>query len=378
MFKKKKLNVIMLRSTYKCNADCLHCGIPENVQIKMTHEKLETIFSKLAPYLSDDFQVIFSGGEALLLSPEYYYKSKEIIEKYAPKEFELSVQTNFLIYNEKTQKMFVEVFDNHVSTSYDFFSKLRNIKGDVEIYKKIFFENINKWRERNNKNLVIINMFNEENKDKYDEIFDIANKNRYLLKINHIHETGKALTNKDLLVKEGYYNEYNNTMIKMTKRILNEKPNFILMNTFLLLKQYLFPGNNICPNSKNCAGSFISIEPDGEIYNCNEMKDFDILKFGNLLEQSADEIFEKANKNILAVSKRSVLIPEDCKVCPYLNSCHSGCMASRYSSSGNIYGKDPLCKYYKTTFEMFDKYDKKELKEFYLNQLDLFKYKKDN
>lgn len=365
MFFKKSIKSIMLRNVNKCNAHCLHCNIPESQVLSktLTIKELDERLNKMQYYINDNVQVVWEGGEVLLLPTSYYYEAFEVFKKYF-KSPSFSMQTNFLKYNEDIDKMFKEIFNYNVSTSYDFYSNLRNINGSVEKYKTKFFKNIKTYQEKNKYKPFIINILNSENEDKYNEIFDLCVENQYNLRINSLYILGNAENNKEL---EMSLDKYALAMKVLTKRWIEEDNNIVLVPSFALLEKYLFNKQgfiNECPFTSKCTGAFIALEPNGNVTNCIEFTNTNQYMFGNVFVDDVEKIFK--NKNVVSLSKRSVNLHEDCKKCKFLYACQGGCMATTFIETKDIYGKFPQCQSYKNIFGVFDEYDKEYLKKFYL------------
>lgn len=364
MFHKKSLSVIMARSINKCNATCLHCNIPEEdiMNKTLSLEEYEEGLKKMEFYLRDEVLIIWEGGEVLLLPVDYYYKAYEITKKYIKKP-SFSMQTNFLKYNPEIFKMYEEVFNFQVSTSYDFFSKLRNLNGNVEKYKNVFFKNIKQYQKDTNFKPYLINVVNFENQDKYNEIFDICREEEYNIRFNRLHMEGNALINDHLALNKEKYRE---TLTNLTKRWIEEDNNIIITPIYPMLEKYLFNINrNLqeCPFTSKCTGQFISLEPDGKVSNCIELSNTKKFDFGNILKEDVEKVFK--NKNVTELSKRTRKLHEDCKKCPYHYACQGGCMAMSVISEDNPFGKFEHCEAYLGVYKTFDKYDKDFLKEFY-------------
>lgn len=377
MFSKDSIKSIMLRNVNKCNAHCLHCNISEDqiMSKTLTIKELDERLNKMQYYINDNVQVVWEGGEVLLLPTSYYYEAWDVFKKYF-KNPSFSMQTNFLKYNLEIDKMFKDIFNYNISTSYDFFSNLRNINGDVEKYKTRFFKNIKDYQEKNLYKPYLINILNSENEDKYNEIFDICVENQYNLRINNIYIQGNAENNPHLKLS---LNKYAETMRVLTKRWLEEENNIVLVPSLPLLEKYLFNKQghmNECPFTSKCTGNFISLEPNGDINNCIEFTNTKRYAFGNIFKDKVEDIFN--NKNVVSLSKRSANLHKDCKNCKFLYACQGGCMATTYIETKDLYAKFPQCETYMNIFEVFEEFDKEYLKKFYLYKNNTFNLMKEH
>ncbi len=377
MFFKSSIKSIMLRNVNKCNAHCLHCNIDETqiMSKTLTIKELDESLDKMKYYVSDRVQVVWEGGEVLLLPVSYYYEAYKVFKKYFP-NCTFSMQTNFLKYDVKVDKMFKDIFNYNVSTSYDFFSSLRNIRGNSEKYKTKFFQNIKDYQDRNKYKPFIINIINSENQDKYNEIFDLRVENQFNIRLNHLYILGNAIQNKHL---EMDISKYTLALKVLTERWLREDNNIILSPSLPLLEKYLFNKVGVlneCPFTSKCTGRFIALEPNGDVTNCIEFTNTNNYKFGNIFTDEISKVFH--NKNVVSLSKRSVNLHEDCKKCRFLYACQGGCMATTYIETNDIYGKFPQCDTYMSIFEVFEKFDKEYLKSFYTHKNDNFSLMKEH
>ena len=83
-------------------------------------------------------------------------------------------------------------------------------------------------------------------------------------------------------------------------------------------------GPDYCTNCTNCGEKFFLLEKNGDIYSCvrgQKNKDF---FYGNIYDNTVEEILDKAKEQILKAHNR-VGFNEDCSKCPYLYICKTGC-----------------------------------------------------
>ena len=367
------LNVqtLLFKATKKCNATCSHCAAVRNKQKNFTLEQGKEIIDKIAKYVFNSCSLIFHGGEATLLGPEYYDKLIEYAEKNYPGKFTYSMQSNMLNYNNEWFEL-IKKWKIGVSSSYDFFSDLRNIGGDVKKYWNIWYKNIKQFQE-DMSNLsktdfypYIINIVTKQNYNKYNEIYEIAKKEKFNIRHNHFYKVGRGDKNFNK-----YYIDvelYSNFLIKIFDRWLedakNSKINYynfkIFPHYYFIEKMIINPiagiQNGMCPWLHNCTGTFISIEPTGELYNCSEMADINGFPFGNIFE--IKDLKEIINiENFKKLYKRRIKLPQDCLTCKYFKYCQGGCMRDSYineKSFGDLYGKTWACKAWKNMFKKIE------------------------
>ena len=83
-------------------------------------------------------------------------------------------------------------------------------------------------------------------------------------------------------------------------------------------------GPGYCPNCDNCGEKFFLLERNGDIYSCvrgQKNKDY---YYGNIYENTVEEILNTAYKKIF-INHNKLEFNEECKDCGYLYLCKTGC-----------------------------------------------------
>lgn len=109
-----------------------------------------------------------------------------------------------------------------------------------------------------------------------------------------------------------------------------------------------YQNGSYCAFQSDCAVKSMSIEPNGDVYVCQELADKGFGLLGNLLK---DEWDQSKWESILA---RSGNLPKDCLECPYLSECRGGCMMQAIEAGAGIYGKPAYCESWKAMFSAYD------------------------
>jgi uncharacterized protein len=79
-----------------------------------------------------------------------------------------------------------------------------------------------------------------------------------------------------------------------------------------------------CTNSFNCGEKFFLLQSNGDIYSCVRGQGSDPFLYGNIFENTVEEILDNANSKILT-AHRAQGMHKDCKQCHYLSICQTGC-----------------------------------------------------
>jgi len=352
--------ILHFRMTKKCNADCSYCS-----SFETTHEKNATVenFKEGIEFLKeiiikygiggsrDRIVVQYIGGEILILPTDFVEKitvqTKEILGPMF-KSYRHGLQTN-LIGNKSKIAAFYKIFDNNIGTSYDNFTSQKTINGDAEKYRTIFLRNLDylkKNKKINPSGVVVLDI--ESSKFILDEI-KIASENKRGLTIRPLFVGGKnqSYIEKDIFEK-AMVAAYENWVLNLNSRIILE-PFFAMLTKRVSNKaktnEVNFTG---CAFQHNCANVSVNIEPNGDIYICQDLAESKNFKLGNLFRKEFDEeLFFK-------IQQRGVHLEQSCYSCDYFKECQGGCMKEAIDHGGDMYGKTEFCSTWKILFKKID------------------------
>ncbi|THB73120.1 MAG: radical SAM protein [Gammaproteobacteria bacterium] len=79
-----------------------------------------------------------------------------------------------------------------------------------------------------------------------------------------------------------------------------------------------------CTNSVNCGERFFLLQGDGEIYSCVRGQGRDDFYYGNILNDSVEDIFANGKRKI-STQHQELGLHQDCRECEYIHYCHTGC-----------------------------------------------------
>lgn len=357
------IHVIIAKPTRVCNADCSYCSSPplyevgKNWKPEWDIEKFKFYFDKLYPYLADGAHWIWHGGEPMLLGPEFYkqaYAYAQEKEKETGKVIWFSMQSNLLSYTSKWYPVFSDVFQGALSSSFDpGENSQRTIKGNNKVYTKVFKRAFNKILNDGFRPMVI-GVYSEENAHLMHEMYDwslsLGDKS-FPLRFNYCTPTGRIEKEEPQeLIKPSTYAD---ALLSIYERWIKDAPPFSVTPLDQMFKKVVgITVGNQCPWTKDCGGRFITIEPDGDIFNCSDFADItsqrDIFRFGNLNTDSVPEIM--SSKPAMMLKKRTVKIINDCQQCVHFDHCQGGCMRDAYLFNHGLYGKYHYCPTWKRVF----------------------------
>jgi uncharacterized protein len=97
-----------------------------------------------------------------------------------------------------------------------------------------------------------------------------------------------------------------------------------------------------CEDSGACAYNWAYIGPTGNTSQCGRSGDYHILDYGNIQDQTLEEVFQ--NKQREKLKKRTKILAEgDCKDCRYWSVCHGGCPLDSFMEYEDFNRKYPKC-----------------------------------
>lgn len=79
-----------------------------------------------------------------------------------------------------------------------------------------------------------------------------------------------------------------------------------------------------CTGSVNCGEKFFLLDWRGDVYSCVRGQGHEKFKYGNIFEDSVEEILRRAKEKIFMAHNEAPL-SDDCAACPYLHLCMTGC-----------------------------------------------------
>lgn len=319
----KTINLIV-RVTDGCNMRCKYCYNSETGYDRtvLPLEKIE----KLLTLLAKDYNrinVVWHGGEPLMAGKEYFEKAVEIEKKlsstYGYLSFANSVQTNGSLIDAEWAKFFAKN-DFKPGISFD------GIDND-------------KYRGQTQKILAAMKLLKKHGV-KFGLLAVVADEN-YDLKANYDYfaKLGAGAEFSPVFAEGAGKNaEQNNEkfardMIDLFDYWLYDKKGVAIRTFVSYLSMSMGYNRRICTNA-SCIGKFLSVAPDGTLFNCNRYS-VRQYPFAHVDEvNSAAEIF--AGEKFVQFVKGSIERRNKCKAqCELFDKCSGGC-ADCAIAEGNL------------------------------------------
>ncbi len=363
------LNTIIVKPTKDCNADCSYCSSPPDEDGHWTVSRFKVAFDKLFDQMSHEAVWIWHGGEPMLLGPKFYKECWEHVEKKNKeknKNVKFSMQTNILLYSTKQWKsVFRDIFKGSVSTSFDPDAKYRSLDGSTEKYTEQFYKKLSEVLE-DGFNPMVVSTYDEEAVPNGMRFYEksLAQENQFNIRFNYRYPIGRADNNGSGLIEP---HTYGKMLIELYDRWIKDAPRFSITPLDQMLDLSVGGKNMRCPWTRGCAGSFLGIEPNGDLYNCPDFADLkdESFKFGNIFNSTInkDAVFEVRVKSDVFYEeiqktpasrrhKRRVnKLPKDCLTCEHFNECQGGCMRDAELYNRGLGGKFFYCESWKMVFK---------------------------
>ena len=342
---------IIVKATEKCNANCYYCDVvrKENTGCSMSVEVLEQLYRRIDEYLKEDptdvVELLWHGGEPLLLGDKYYQKAAEVQNRYCSKtqnRIKHSMQTNLTCFSETFIPVFKKLGINSLGTSYD---PEPNIRG---IGKKL---NSDTYNRKFMKSLAIL----DKNAIGWGMIYVVTKRSlkdpvKAFNFLGNLLLSGGFNMNPVLMYDENRQDisvtpeEYVDFLGKIFPIWWKNKERYPDVQPFKGLVDTIVHGNiNLgCVDSGSCTYHHINVAPDGETSQCGRSADWGLLQYGNIFDKSLMQILHDEKRDELEV-RVGKLYDSDCKGCRFWEICHGGCPLDAWSKHKSFMHKSEWC-----------------------------------
>jgi len=144
---------VILKPTEACNAKCIYCVVYKKRRgpVTMPLETLELFFSRVNEFLGErpeeQMEIVWHGGEPLLLGADYFAQALQFQEKHCPQtssRVRHSLQSNLTRFSREFTSVFRKLGITSLGSSYEPIENLRGLgsKRDSRLYNRRFMEAI--------------------------------------------------------------------------------------------------------------------------------------------------------------------------------------------------------------------------------------------
>ena len=322
--------------TMACNMACKYCYLEDNTKDEfINNNSLETLDYAIKKFRAANvipFNISLHGGEVTTLSHDDFYNLIKYIDTYYDTNKELITNAGFKIGRPHIKTNLYGI-DKHIDTIREFnvsisgsldlplsmHDEYRVTKGGKKTLDKIL-KNIKLMEDIPNKKKVSATIFKEH----YIHTDEIIKDIKYLnsntcLDMNDFNFMIGFDYNSNELLHHISEDEQVNFYKRMHKAFdgtdLDSGVNGAWFDEF---------GPDYCSNCDNCGEKFFLLEKNGDIYSCVRGQKNPNYYYGNIYNNSVEEILNTA---YLKIFKNHNLesFNEDCKNCGYLYLCKTGC-----------------------------------------------------
>ncbi|MGA2834869.1 MAG: radical SAM protein [Terracidiphilus sp.] len=342
---------VIFKATEACNAQCVYCDVAHNkkaIREKMPYELLELFFTRVNDYLlakSDDtMEIIWHGGEPLLLGTDYFAKALEFQQKQCEKtahRIRHSVQTNLTLFRPEFVPVFKQLGVTSFGTSYDPFTDLRGIGAtvDANLYRRKFMESV-RLVEREGFSWGMIYVVTKLSLDRPLDIFwFLMNLNPTgSMMFNPVYLRDRSLSHLDITAEE--FADFLGAIFPAWWKNRWRMPR---VEPFRMMEENLRGSRSmICCDSGVCAKTHFGIAPDGNFFQCGRAMDWGLLGLGSIKERSFVDVLEDPAK--AKMLERTKLLGEtECKGCRFWDVCHGGCPLDGWLKTGSLMSRSRMC-----------------------------------
>ena len=357
-----------IRLTTACNADCSYCSCESDVPsdrmlIDDLQKSLIFALDKFLPRTSEKTycaaEVI--GGEVMVLPTEYLKQAVEAIREGVGSKVErvdVGCQSNLIGSKKKIDALRGIIDEHSIGTSKDSFTNKRTINGDADKYRELATKGANYLSEISGDTIGTVIVFDKDNIDKVVDEYRIAEKAQTRITIRPVFAGKHSIDYLEPKLLGKYWKELIDEwfidgrmavepLMRMTKSMLGMRTAEVG-----------------CPYWRSCSANSLNIEPNGDIYTCQEMADVGAGKLGNAISGEWDD------EMYLTLSKRQTNIDQECQQCQWYKYCQGGCMMESFTETGSFYSRPNNCMAWKVIFKSIDDNIKKYGEKVSINWID--------
>jgi len=342
---------LILKATEKCNSNCYYCDVvtKQHTGTSMTLEVLETCFKRINAFLQADphekVDILWHGGEPLLVGPEFYESAAEFQQEHCAgtkDRISHSVQTNLTCFHEGFLRPFARLGITSLGTSYDPDPNMRGpgVPRDSETYNSRFMEALALVEHRQLAWGVIYVVTKRSMARPLDLFFFLTN-----LTIGKGFNMNPVLIyddrRQDVAISPKEYADFLGAVFPSWWRDRHRYPD---VQPFKGLVNSIIHGNKslACMDSGDCTYDHVNVAPDGSTSQCGRSADWGLLDYGNIADRPLADILRDEKRRQL--DERVQLLPRgECDRCRFWDICHGGCPLDAYAKHKSFMHKSEWC-----------------------------------
>ena len=342
-----------VRLTKACNADCSYCSSwQENPDKRMSPQQFrEALISMYDTWQRLGIQVThltieYVGGEILLIPTE---ELRDVVQ-FARSFFQDrgihvhdGVQTN-LLGSERRINNLRSLFGTRIGTSIDDYTGQRTLNGSADGYQTFFRQSEARFEEP----LPAVFTLDPLSVPHALDLLERAEVEGRPLTLRPAFTGGREVTHLPA-------HELESVLCAVFDRWVMRSPIAVEPLATLLSRRLSDHGYQIdddpegfCPHQSNCTRRSMSLEPNGDLYVCQEMGDAGLGRLGNALTGLWDP------ETWSELDARPRRLTPECYQCDYYRSCQGGCMLQSHQHGHGFHGRTDYCSVWKALFSCID------------------------
>ena len=344
---------IIFKPTEACNAGCAYCDViskDSRITKVMSHELLELMFVRVNEFLlerpEEQMEIIWHGGEPLLLGERYFVKALEFQQKHCAStssRIRHAIQSNLTLFSDEFTEVFRKLGIRCIGTSYDPTDGVRTLmkQQDSQAYNARFMEGL-RLLEKEGFDWGPIYVVTKLSLAKPLDIF-------YFL--TNLSPSGKIMFNPVLIYGNNQEHlrispeEFANFLGVIFPVWWRHRERYLNIEPFSSMVHNLIDSNGMslsCNDSGDCFKSHINVAPDGRYSQCGRSSDWGLLDYGSISERSIADVFRDPQRDMLT-RRDKVLETGECSGCRFWQICHGGCPLDAWSGTGSLMRKSEWC-----------------------------------
>ena len=346
-----------IRMTKHCNADCSYCSSFEQVDTgRMSPESFEKavqfIFGTAMKRLGvspTHMTAQYLGGEILTYPIADLTRCVSYLRDTAAHHgmgFMDGCQSNLIGSVAKVDGLY-RLFNGRVGTSVDSRGQSRTVQGSAEKYRLIWQES-DSFLRNNRSTPGAVFVLDKDGLENAEHEVKRALLQGRAITLRPVFQGGTP--GQQLLGAE----DARAVFMAAFEKWFMASP--IIIEPFFSMAQHRLEelsGNassigTACAFQSDCTKKSLSLEPNGDLYLCQEMADAGLFRIGNAVTGEWDL------DTVEALGSRSSNLHEDCRQCPYLATCQGGCMFEAVQQGRGLSGKSYHCLSWKSLFASID------------------------
>lgn len=341
---------IIFKATERCNANCAYCDVVKKKMVPdMSADMLRRVFTQVDEYLrvrpSEEIELVWHGGEVLMLGADYLKKAASLIAECCPttgnRVFN-SMQSNLTLLDRGHVEALRALGINHVGTSYDPQDSVRGFgkSRDSEEYNRRFFRGVS-LLEESGMTWGVIYVVTKRSLPHARDLFYFLTNMAPRLTVNPVLVLGGDECGLGITAVE--YADFLGEMFKLWWPISNRYPGFRPFSEYL---QYYTKktARLICSRSGQCGYTHLYIGPQGALSHCSCSADWNVVNYGNISDTTILQAFSAGKETRDGLMARSAVLENgDCRGCRFWNICHGGCPMDSLAVHGDLRHKSGWC-----------------------------------